>query len=71
MRCRRGGSPESKVMQNQDVAGKGREHFAVSLYHPVKPRRGEGKEMVPERPPLCVCDVTSSITQQVIQQILA
>jgi len=36
------------VIPGQEVGG--RVHFAVCIYHHVKPLRGEGKDMVPERP---------------------
>jgi len=32
--------------------GWGREHFAVGIHLPVKRLRGEGKDMVPETPPI-------------------
>jgi len=35
------------------VAG-ARVHFAVCIYHPLSRLTGEGKDMVPERPPVMI-----------------
>src|SRR5438309_2067057 len=43
--------PGQSQSQNR-VLGGGREHFAVCIYYPHVSLTGEGKEMVPETPPI-------------------